>query len=221
MSMVGNERAQLSLRDKSRLDKQARIRAAALALWKERGFDATTTRAVAERAGIATGTLFLYVRTKDELADFVFRGEIERVVEERWSTLPKRADLVTRLMHLFCGLLELYGRDLEVARILVRHVLMARPGDDSTQLTFMFLNRLTELVAEAHAAGQIVAPTEQPVLALHAFTLYVGGVLALVNGVMPVDSASAMVRHALEIHFAGLRPSLSPPPSSTRKRRSP
>jgi AcrR family transcriptional regulator len=207
----------VSLRDKSRLDKQARIRAAAQALWKERGFEATTTREVAARAGIATGTLFLYVRSKDELADFVFRGEIERVVAERWATLPKRADLVTRLMHLFSGLLELYARDLEVARILVRHVLLARAGDDSTQLTFAFLHRLAELIAEAHAAGQIVAPTEHPALALHAFTLYVGGVLAVVNGVMPVDSAAAMVRRALEVHFSGLRP---PPPASRKRRNS-
>src|SRR3954447_21236328 len=123
--MVENERSRVSLRDKSRADKQARIREAALALWKERGFEHTTTRAVAERAGIATGTLFLYVRSKDELADFVFRGEIERVVEERWASLPKRADLVPRLMHLFGGLLELYAGDLDVARILVRHVLLA------------------------------------------------------------------------------------------------
>jgi AcrR family transcriptional regulator len=214
--MAGNERAQVSLRDKSRLDKEARIRAAARALWKEHGFEATTTRAVAERAGIATGTLFLYVRTKDQLADFVFRGEIERVVEERWATLPKRGDLVTRMMHLFGGLLELYAGDLEVARILVRHVLLARPGDDSTQLTFAFLHRLAALVAEAHGAGQIVAPNEHPVLALHAFTLYVGGVLAVVNEVMPADAAAAMVRRALEVHFSGLRP-----PSSPRKRRSP
>jgi AcrR family transcriptional regulator len=212
--MDGNERAQLSLRDKSRLDKQARIRAAAQALWKEHGFEATTTRAVAERAGIATGTLFLYVRTKDELADFVFRGEIERVVAERWASLPRRGDLVTRMMHLFTGLLELYAADLEVARILVRHVLLARPGDDSTQLTFAFLHRLAELVAEAHAAGQIVAPGEHPMLALHAFTLYVGGVLAVVNEVMPVDAAAAMVRRALEVHFSGLRP-----PSTVRRRR--
>src|SRR4030095_2940339 len=121
--MVVNERAQPSLRDKSAADKEARIRAAAVALWKEQGFEATTTRAVAERAGIAAGTLFLYVRTKDELADFVFRGEIERVVEERVATLPRRGDLVTRMMHLFVGLLELYARDLAVARILVRHAL--------------------------------------------------------------------------------------------------
>jgi AcrR family transcriptional regulator len=212
--MAGNEHAQQSLRDKSRLDKQARIRAAALALWKEHGFEATTTRAVAERAGIAAGTLFLYVRTKDELADFVFRGEIERVVDERWATLPKRGDLTTRLMHLFTGLLEFYARDLEVARILVRHSLVARPADVPSQLTFAFVHRLSGLVAEAHAAGQIVAPNEHAALALHAFLLYVGGVLAVVNAVMSADAAAAMVRRALEVHFSGLRP------ATPRKRRS-
>jgi len=38
------------------------------ALFRERGFDATTTRDVAEAAGIATGTLFNYFPNKEALA---------------------------------------------------------------------------------------------------------------------------------------------------------
>jgi TetR/AcrR family transcriptional regulator, cholesterol catabolism regulator len=208
----------VSLRDRSRIDKEARIRAAALALWKERGFDATTTRAVAERAGIATGTLFLYVRNKEDLVDFVFRGEIDQVVAERYAGLPRRADLVVRLMHLFGGLLEFYGRDLELSRHLVRHAVVARHGPESTAITLAFLHRLAALIAEAHAGGQIVAPSEHEALALHAFSLYLGGVLGVVNGALGVDAATAMVRRALEIHFSGLRP---PPAAPARKRRTP
>jgi AcrR family transcriptional regulator len=196
----------VSLRDKNRSEKEARIRAAAIELWRERGFDITTTSEVAERAGIGKGTLFLYVRTKEDLVDFVFRGEIERVVEERRATLPRRGDLVTRLMHLFDGLLQFYARDLPLARLLVRHAMFARPAGETTRLTYAFLGQLAELIGEAHAAGQIHAPSEREALALHAFMLYAGGVLGVVNGAMPVDAASALVRRALEVHFAGLRP---------------
>jgi AcrR family transcriptional regulator len=195
----------VSHRQRSQAEKGERIRAAALALFKERGFPATTTREVAERAGIASGTLFLYVRNKEELLDFVFAGEIERVVEARLASLPKRGDVVTRLMHLFDGLLEFYARDLELSRLLVRHAILSRHAG-STQLTYGFLGRLAELIAEAHAAGQLTAPLEPAELGVHAFTLYLAGVLGIVNGVMPREAASALVRRALEVHFAGLRP---------------
>jgi AcrR family transcriptional regulator len=194
-----------SLRERSQAAKGERIRAAALALFKERGFEATTTREVADRASIAAGTLFLYVRNKEELLDFVFAGEIERVVDARWASLPRRGDLVTRLMHLFDGLYEFYARDLELARLLVRHAVLARQGG-STRLTYGFLGRLAELVAEARAAGQLGGTLDPGELAIHAFTLYLGGVFAIVNGVMARDAASAMALRALEVHFAGLRP---------------
>src|SRR3954451_19220168 len=90
-----------SKRDRKKRDKADRIRAAALALIRERGFDATTTRDIAARAGIAAGTLFLYVPRKEDLLDFVFTGEIERVVEESFGTLPTGAGLVEILMHPF------------------------------------------------------------------------------------------------------------------------
>lgn len=56
-----------------------RIVAAAMGLFRTNGFDATTTRDVARRAGIATGTLFNYFETKEALlaslaAEAVARG---------------------------------------------------------------------------------------------------------------------------------------------------
>jgi AcrR family transcriptional regulator len=213
-------------RQLGKADKSARIRAAALALFKERGFDATTTREVAERAGIATGTLFLYVKSKDELLDFVFAGEVAAVVEARAASLPRRGDLVTRLMHLFDGLLEFYARDVELARLLVRHAMLAR-GGGSFDLTFAFLGRLAAIIAEAAEAGQLNGPLVPEELAMHAFTLYLAGVLGVVNGVVPCEVASVMVRRSLEVHFSGLRGPAAPAPAvrsrSTKKkpRRSP
>src|SRR3954452_577964 len=109
-----------SKRDRKKRDKAERIRAAALTLLRERGFEATTTRDIAARAGIAAGTLFLYVPRKEDLLDFLFTGEIERVVAAAFASLPTGPGLVEILMHPFARLIDFYAADLPLARVLLR-----------------------------------------------------------------------------------------------------
>jgi AcrR family transcriptional regulator len=52
------------------------IRAAALALFAERGFSATRLEDVAQHAGIAKGTIYLYFATKEELFRAVVRQDL-------------------------------------------------------------------------------------------------------------------------------------------------
>ncbi|MDB4969245.1 MAG: hypothetical protein JWN44_4934 [Myxococcales bacterium] len=203
-------------REQKKRDKEARIRAAALALFREKGFAATTTREVAERAGIATGTLFLYVKSKEELVDFVFYGEIAAVVEAAFRTLPRRGDVLTRLVHLFGALYDYYASDLAIARVLIAGAILPPPGARSMPLTFQFIDRVAGVIREAQQAGSL-HPDGFPIeLATHAFTLYVGGVLTLVNGFGSADDAKNQLRRALDVHFAGLRLPQKPKPPRRR-----
>jgi AcrR family transcriptional regulator len=52
---------------------KAAITEAALALFAERGFDRTSVRQIAERAGISLGLLYNYFSGKDELLGHIFR----------------------------------------------------------------------------------------------------------------------------------------------------
>ena len=54
-------------REKARRDKQARIKDAARMLFAQRAAGSVTTREIADRAGVAIGTLFCYVSSKAEL----------------------------------------------------------------------------------------------------------------------------------------------------------
>ena len=54
-------------------DKQEAILATALALFTERGFFGTPTSLISKEAGVATGTLFFYFKTKEELIDTLYR----------------------------------------------------------------------------------------------------------------------------------------------------
>ena len=50
-------------------DKEIRIINAAINIFSEKGFESTRTREIAERAGIAEGTIFRYFPTKDAILE--------------------------------------------------------------------------------------------------------------------------------------------------------
>ena len=67
--------------------RRSEILDAALRLWAERGFDATSVEAVANEAGLSKGTLYLYFPTKKALLDEVIRRrsllpDVERLAAE-------------------------------------------------------------------------------------------------------------------------------------------
>jgi AcrR family transcriptional regulator len=77
---------------------RARILDAALALFRERGYEAATMRAIAERAGVALGNAYYYFRSKEHLIQaFYDRTHVEHVaaVETRLDELK---DLKSRLL---------------------------------------------------------------------------------------------------------------------------
>ena len=76
----GETATPLGLRERKKATTLRRITTAALELFQSRGFEATTTRAIARRAGIAEGTLFNYFRTKEDVALHFFELEVEHAI---------------------------------------------------------------------------------------------------------------------------------------------
>lgn len=54
-------------------DKKLAVINAAIKLFMEKGFDATSTASIAKEAGVATGTLFHYFKTKEELINSIYK----------------------------------------------------------------------------------------------------------------------------------------------------
>jgi AcrR family transcriptional regulator len=98
------------------------IVSAALELFRERGFEGTTMRAVAERAGVSVGNAYYYFSSKDELVQGFYD---QLVAEHRALALPelaRHADLAERLgaaLHCWITVAEPYrefaGRFFAVA----------------------------------------------------------------------------------------------------------
>ncbi len=69
----------LSAREQAAQDKEARVLAAALSLFAERGYHGTAVPEVASRAGVGTGTIYRYFENKEELVNAVFRTSKTRL----------------------------------------------------------------------------------------------------------------------------------------------
>lgn len=84
-----------------------RIVKAALNLFQTKGFDGTTTRAIARKAGIAEGTVFNYFRTKEDIALYFFEQEVGHAVAAvRDNPKLRKAPLEEKLFALVESQLE-------------------------------------------------------------------------------------------------------------------
>lgn len=80
---------------------------AALSLFQTRGFDATTTKAIARKAGIAEGTVFNYFKSKEEIALYFFEQEVDQAMAVvRDNPRMKKAPLEEKLFTLVYTQLE-------------------------------------------------------------------------------------------------------------------
>jgi AcrR family transcriptional regulator len=104
---TGND-AKPGRRAANKAQTQRKIVAAALALFTSKGFEATTTKAIAKKAGIAEGTIFNYFRTKDDIALHFFEQEVEDAVDSvRGNVRMRNAPLDEKLFALIQRQLEL------------------------------------------------------------------------------------------------------------------
>src|ERR1043166_5416370 len=86
---------------------RGRIVAAALELFQRKGFDSTTTKAIARKAGIAEGTVFNYFRTKEDIALHFFEQEVDQAIASvRENPRLRKAPLEEKLFALVHAQLE-------------------------------------------------------------------------------------------------------------------
>jgi AcrR family transcriptional regulator len=77
---------------------RAAILEAALELFRERGYDDTTMRAIAERAGVALGNAYYYFHSKEHLIQAFYGQTHEEHLRACESLLAGEFDLKTRLL---------------------------------------------------------------------------------------------------------------------------
>jgi len=81
--------------------KREQIVAAALKLFCENGFQQTSTANISKAAGVATGTLFLYFKSKDELIYSLYKECKQQMAEAFLKDLPLTEGTHAILKHIW------------------------------------------------------------------------------------------------------------------------
>src|SRR6185436_18792616 len=91
----------LGLREKNKIDKLRRIKLSARELFIAKGFDDTTTREIAQRAGVGIGTVFIYADNKRDLLFLVANDELAETTSRAEASVRDDASCLQNLLTVF------------------------------------------------------------------------------------------------------------------------
>ncbi len=194
-------------RERQKLETRERVRVAALELFSTTGFDETTTKAVAERAGVAAGTVFVHARDKVDLLCLVMHDLLADASRRAFETLPD-APLRRQLLHVFGEVVAMYGSVPKLAAPFIRHLPgAAGPNADRVNaMTFDFLGRLAGVIEAAKARGEIADDVEPLALAGNLFALYFFTLFSWIGGFVSHEGLLSAIEHAFALQLRGLEP---------------
>jgi AcrR family transcriptional regulator len=155
------------LRARNKLDKLRRIKEAAQTLFVAKGFDDTTMREIAVRAGVGLGTIFLYAKDKRDLLFLTINEPLEQITEEAECRFDPEARLMDNLLAVARLHYRFFGQQPALARLALREMIFYDTGAQaaSFQRTRERLIRLFGRAVECASDNAEIAPREPPLFA--------------------------------------------------------
>lgn len=169
----------MSRREAKKAATRRAIREAAARLFAERGYADTTTREIAEAAGIATGTLFNYAPTKRDVVRLVWKGRAEEVLAAGLTAAAQAPDDVAACVEIVRPIFAFYAEDLELGRIFLDAAIYADRDDPEIQvLNARFVGAISARLAPRVGVGATAAGLSVFGAYYLVLTMLLGGQLA-------------------------------------------
>jgi len=197
-------------------DKRARILDAAVQVFSQKGFYHSRVSDVADVAGVAGGTIYLYFKGKDDVLICLFEDRMEKILRDVRSMLKTESDASARL-EAFIGLhLALVDRDPALADILTVELRQSSKfvREYRPQKFFEYLDVAEEILNQGIRSGQFRSDIQPKVWrralfgALDEVTLM--WVACLREGVDPPSTLAEAAATICNLMLSGLiRPELT------------
>jgi len=198
------------LRERNKVDKLRRIKTAARELFIAKGFDDTTMRDIAHRAGVGIGTVFLYADNKRDLLFLVANDELEQATIRAAANIRDDTSLLDNLLTVFRHHYEFFSAQPELSRMMLREMTFYDTGRQATrfQATRERVIRLVGEAVEMAVQAGTIGSTEQPgFIGWVAFSIYQVELRQwLASGNADLTRAMAGLKRALELLICGLEP---------------
>lgn len=205
----------LQRREHGKLDKRRRIGEAARAAFTEFGYKGANMREIAKRAGVATGTLFLYASDKRSLLLWMINADLEQLTEETFADgaagVREHEDLLDQLLCVFEARYRYWGADPDLALNALQE-LTTKSGraQAGTHLAhyddrlYIVRGHLTELVRAQQARGRIRPGTDPDGIAQLVLMIYNAAIRSwLRQDNVALDDALTELRKLLRLALEG------------------
>jgi len=180
------ELLELNEQDKKMTDKQVRILEAAVEIFAVKGFSAASTSEIAQKAGVAEGTIFKHYKTKKELlltiagpilakmvAPLLMKDFVKQVIDPKYDQFEQflRTILINRM--------EFVRKNLPVLKIILAEIPYHPELKEQVaeEIQTNVIHKFEALIVHFQQQGQIIAMPPMSVIRLCISTL-LGFVLA-------------------------------------------
>jgi AcrR family transcriptional regulator len=188
-----------SVRTRSQHQRRKRIVQAAAALASRGGVEAMQMRTVAERAGVALGTLYRYFPSKMDLVVAVVGEEIDLLESSIERRPPSASNPAGRAVDVLMRATRGLMREPELADALIRSLILAEVEDP-------FGDRMTGLLLRVAADGLTMAQAteEQQALAGSLSSVWVQELLEMLRGRRTYDQIQRRIEIAADRLITGI-----------------
>lgn len=168
------EKQPMNLRERNKLDKFLRIRAAARKLFTENGFEPTTTRQIAQEADVGLSTLFLYATDKRDLLFMVVNDDLAELTDRAFAACNPELSLLENLRTSLRQFFDFYGQDKVLSRDVTREITFYTTGMQSERFQATrarTIDCIAKLVKDAREQGEVNAREDDAFVAKTVFYL--------------------------------------------------
>lgn len=157
---------------KRNTDKYDQILTAAIRVFAERGFSQSTISQIAQEAGVADGTIYLYFKNKDDILVQFYERMTEHVSSRFWEAVNSGQTAVEQLYKLIHAHLDLFQNEPYGAAVYQgeTHLQWRLVQEPTRRMSKMYRDVITRIVELGQKEGTIRKD------------LYVGLVKRVING---------------------------------------
>jgi AcrR family transcriptional regulator len=196
-----------SRRARRKTETLRRIEEAGWRLFRTRGYEATSTREIAEAADIAAGTLFNYFPEKRSLLIHLMQREIDTAANRAFDTMAP-STLEQELTYVFAALTQCYANERRLSRVFIKELLFTdgQRRAKSAAWTFALVKRIAVLVRNAQRRGELDPSIEPIEAAQQVFSTHYFGLMTWLGGTIPSRAAQEeQFQASLRLLLRGLR----------------
>ncbi len=193
----------MARRNERKVATRGEILAAARVLFSQRGWEGTTTKMVAESAGVAVGTVFLHFPDKTALLEAALREQIAEALTQAQASLPP-VGLLPQLTHLAGALYTMYAGDRALSRVLVKESLFLVDGAAAAAARAQveqFSHHVAALIDAARIRGEVDRAVDPRLGAIAFFSLYFAVLAAGLRDELLVPAQLDLLRALLDQYF--------------------